>query len=638
MINFKNLTKRQKLFAVIFMGFFLLKYNFLFIQIFYVPSISGLIIKNLILILIFVYFLTPLLKTKIGRILLLSISFLFTVLFMSNYWYNVYFGNYLTISDIIQGEGTNSLSLIPVLFRQIIKPYDFIFIIDILLLIFLIPEKKIKSIGYSVNRISKIGNSMISTTSRNQGHRGIPIIVILVLILSQILFTNYLLGNKTPIKLYQENTSQFVNVYGILPLYLIETYEYLEPDKFYTVRSKAIDLQKVEHFNNQVTLKNDKPNIIVIQLESFDAKLIDYEYQGKEIAPFLNKLKSESLYFNNFFAQHVNGSFDADLSLLTSLYPVNRNYAFRENDFSKTASLPKVLKSAGYQTLAFHGNNKEFFSRNRAFPDLGFDKFYSLEDFSKTDLIMDVKDHKLGINDYDFFKQSIDFLANAKKPFFAYFITLTSHTPFYFYPEEEVQEEFVKIEDVLVRDYFQSISFLDKSLEMFFTNLKEKGMMEDTLFIIYSDHQADIDSELYSSSRDFNLNINVKPPEAIPLIIKHKDINKDIINTTGSTTDIAPTILDILGIEELPKTFMGNSLLLEENGPTLFLHENPLLLYKKQLFLIQNKKYQEIGYLEGFKNMNIQIPENKKKKIEEIIDKVRNTVFRRNGNILGGEH
>ncbi|SHM84058.1 Sulfatase [Halanaerobium congolense] len=85
-------------------------------------------------------------------------------------------------------------------------------------------------------------------------------------------------------------------------------------------------------------------NIIVIQLESFDQKIINYRHNNREVAPFLNKLKENSLYFNNIYAQHVNESFDAKFSFLTSLYPRNKNYAFKTNDMSKFNSIVKVLK------------------------------------------------------------------------------------------------------------------------------------------------------------------------------------------------------------------------------------------------------------------------------------------------------
>ncbi|MFW6264858.1 MAG: LTA synthase family protein [Bacillota bacterium] len=448
--------------------------------------------------------------------------------------------------------------------------------------------------------------------------------------------TNYILGNSNPLELYKESTIEFANVYGILPLYAMEVYDLISPDSFkITEVVDEVEL-KPQHTIDPEALVEKQSNIIAIQLESFDAKLIDYEYQGKEITPFINKLVKEGLYFNNFYAQHINGSFDADLSFLTSLYPISRNYAFSENDFSDIDTLAKTLKENSYQTLAFHGNDKSFFSRDKAYPSLGFDKFYSFEDYSLDNLQMEIEAN-LGINDYDFFYQSLDMLNVAEEPFFAYFITLSSHTPFDFYPLDESKEEFSEIERRLVRDYFNSIAFLDKSLEMFFTGLEERGLMEDTLFILYGDHESDIETDLYSSSRNFNLKRNVKGPENVPLLIIHPDIEKGRNKNSGSFTDLAPTILDILGIEEESETFAGKSLLADGDWPVLFLHENPQILYKNQLFVENLEGFERIGYLDSAKDDNISISEDKKVWIDQVIKYMRNVIFVRNQNILRGE-
>ncbi|MFW6022053.1 MAG: LTA synthase family protein [Halanaerobiaceae bacterium] len=634
MPGFIKLTKRKNIFAFVFLSFFLLKYNYMFIGIFQVPSINVIIIKNLLLLGIFIYFLPPLLNSKKGIIIVFIFSLIFTIIFMPNYWYNKYFGDYLSISDLILGGGTGSFSFLSVLFRHILKPYDFIFFIDIFLLMILIPDKSEQFFKSSINN-SNLPNTIIAVTNSSNYNFFTTIIIIIVLLITQITVSNLFMGNINPIALYQESTSKFANIYGVLPLYLMETYEYIAPEKFYISYSTGLEYEEKDQSARNINLEK-KPNIIVIQMESIDAKLFDFKYGDKEITPFLNKLKKESLYFNNFYAQHVNGSFDADLSFLTSLYPINRNYAFSENDLNTLPSLPKILRENGYQTMAFHGYIKEFFNRERAFPDLGFDEFYSYEDYSKKDLQMQLTKQPLGINDYDFFSQSLDKLDTLEEPFFAYFITLTSHTPFYYYPESQAQEEFMDIEDMLVRDYFNSAAFLDKSLEMFFKGLEKRNLDKNTLFLIYADHHADISSNIYNSSNDFNMNINIKSPEHIPLIIKYENIKNDIINNSGSISDITPTILDILGAEKIPDTFVGNSLLSDNNERTiLFLHENPRAIYKNQLFILQNDKFKKIGYIDNSKN--IDLPEHEKKDIKQIINNMRNVIFKKQKDNFGGE-
>ncbi|RCW88544.1 phosphoglycerol transferase MdoB-like AlkP superfamily enzyme [Halanaerobium sp. DL-01] len=627
-----KLSKKEKYFAIILFAGFLLKYNYLLLRIFYVPSITGIVLRNILFALLFVKFLLPLIHSREGRLKLFFFSFIFTVLFMSNYWYNRYFGNYLSFFDIVFGERTGSFSMVEVLIKQIIKIYDLFFILDIILLFVLlfmaVPiEKTIKN------------HKIFSEINLDFSSMMISGFLVVVLLFSQIFLTNIILGGNNPVGLYRKGTSEFVNVYGILPLYLFESSKFLNIDKIKQKKVKPtsdIPYYKKQKQLSDVDLIDKNSNIIFIQVESLDEKMIGYTHNGKEITPFLNSLKEKNMYFENFYAQKVNGSFDADLSVLTSLYPVNKSYVFKEIDMANFSSLPKMLKNRGYSTLAFHGNVKTFFNRSEAYPDLGFDVFYSEEDFDKNNSLQDGDDKTLGINDYDFFDQSVDYLAEAKKPFFAYFITLTSHTPFNFYPEAMVRDKFSDIDNIFVRDYFRSVNFVDKSLQMFFKKLEKNDLMENTVVVIYADHESEIDTSEYYSGIDLETIRNIKAPYHIPLFIIHDDIGAELSSKYGTTTDIAPTVLDIMGWDTLPQQFVGSSLLLEQEKPLLFLHENPQVLYKEQLFVKKQNEFLKIGYLEGREN-SVQLKEEQTENIAEIIEFMRKIFLTTETVIPGGE-
>ncbi|MFW5787557.1 MAG: LTA synthase family protein [Halanaerobiales bacterium] len=617
MINWRNFSSKEKYFALILFLGFMVKYNFILLRIIYTSSITGVVFQNLIFAIVFIYFLIPLVKKKRGRTILYIGFMIFNLIFIANYWYNVYYGNYLSVADMIMGQGTGNFSLFEVLFKHILKFYDLFFLLDVVII----------SIMYFKNDFSSPKKYTFGRgTFQKQNGYLIPLLLILVLLFSQIYVTGSLLGSHSPGELYREGTSDFVSVYGFFPLYAIELYSHLAP---YELTSEISPPPLMGGKLNGKQIIDDQTNIIVIQWESLDNKIINYEYGDREIAPFLNEIKEDSLYFNNFYSQHVNGSFDADFSFLTSLYPVNRNYTYRENDLTEFNSLARELKDRGYQTLAFHGNDREFFHRDQAFPELGFDHFYARDDYSLEDGTMEQEKTTLGINDYDFFDQSLDYLEEAEEPFFGFFITVSSHTPFDFYPQEENKEEFEEIENTLVKNFFNSIAFTDQSLEMFFEELKERGLDEDTLVIIYSDHQSGIEEEEYDSFRDFNLKWNVKQPNHIPLLIKHPEIEPGTIEQTGTVVDIAPTILDLLGREEKPKEFSGQSMLNREERPVLFLHEIPQILYRGQLFALEQGEFELIGHVEGSGDQGVKFSEEDTKNVLETIYYMRNEVFSR---------
>jgi phosphoglycerol transferase MdoB-like AlkP superfamily enzyme len=596
------------------------------LYIFDAPSILTLLIRNILFIYFYSQFLEPLLFSKKIRQRLFILLVIFSVFFFINYWYNRYFGDYFSLSNLLSGEATGTFSYYEILVKQIIRIWDIVFILDITAAAYLgfklitaydfkLEEKNIHK-NISFNKSAAVG-------------------ILITLLIIQIFTGAAYMEDISPTNIYQEGTSYYASIYGIIPLYTMETYIYLNKPE------EKIDpeLKKVPYYQSQKQLSSkklnaEKANIILIQVESLDAAVIDYSYQGKEVTPYLNELKSKSLYFNNFYAQKVNGSFDADLSVLTSLYPVNRSYVFREIDMSRFETLPKLLKERGYKTLAFHNNDKDFFNRSEAYPDLGFDRFYSREDFDENYYPVS-EERGLGVNDYDFFADSqkiIKRTAEEENPFFAYLISLTSHTPFNFYPKTAV-EDFKEVDNELLRNYFKSINFLDQSLQYFMDNLEEAGILENTLVVIYSDHESEIQTGEYKSGREFILWRSVKIPYHIPLIIHHPELGKKTISHAGTTTDIAPTILDLLDFKSLPQQFVGDSLFLKKTEPILFLHETPQIFYQNQLYIKELDTLQKVGYLKGHEK-EVQISEEKANELAEIINYMRRIFMINEGEIF----
>ncbi|MFO7878208.1 MAG: LTA synthase family protein [Desulfovermiculus sp.] len=593
----------QKCYGAALLLGFLIKYNYLMFFIYQVPSVTGLIFKNVFLVILIYFYVLPFVKNKNGRMYILLFLIFFTLFFLSNVWYNRYFGNYLSLSDMLMGQGIRPFK---VLIRQLVRSYDIYFILDVILIIY-------------VNYKDKTSRSIRSILSGKYALKNItPVVLLVCLLVAQMVSTNYVLGNDRPFSLYKKSTSSFVNVYGIIPLYIFEVISFYYPPEQDKPPEPPASAQEELTDKEAAKYVADIENIIIIQVESLDKTIIDYRHKGVEVTPFLNKLKEKALFFESFYAQHVNGSFDAEFSSLTSIYPLNKNYGFKVNDLTQFASLVNILNEKKYSTLAFHGNDKKFFHRHKAFPELGFETFYSREDFSFDDTVMHGRHNTFGINDYDFFLQSLDYLKEADTPFFSFFITVTSHTPFDFYPADHAQDKFQDVQDPLVRDYLRSISFVDKSIEMFFSKLKEMNFFEDTLIVIYSDHESGVEGNGYTSHRDFKLQKPVKAPESIPLFIIHPDITPEVITKEGTTTDLAPTILGLLGEDEKPEEFLGHSLLKKEQNPVYFMHEIPQVLHHGQLFALLPTGIEQIGYTKEAGKKDIEPP--KEENLTDIVE------------------
>lgn len=642
--------RSRQVYAAVFVLGLVLKQSFMTLHILGILLPATQILRALAVVVLVYALVVPLFRHRAVRVAGLVVTIVTTTAFLANLWYNRYFGNYLSLNEILSGEGYNPVS---VLVRHIVCPSDLVFVLDVVLMAVLLyrgrrgglaagtpgspespPSPRHLPSGYesATGRLAIRGPSTWAISTRGRT-RALLAAAVTVALIVQGYLANQHLGSMPPAELFAESTPAFASVYGVKPLYAMEALlrwrtavdsgggragggdpsvgiagespELPDPS---VQGSSAEGLSVKEEIQppraspiqlGGTTTVDQRSNVIVIQVESLDKKLIGHHHNGVEVTPFVNSLVRTSLYGRNFYAQHVNGSFDADFSLLTGLYPVNRGYSFRDNDMSLFPSLVKILAKEGYETLAFHGNDGDFFNRETAFRELGFDRFYSRRHFSREERRYQLDDSHLGINDYDFLYQSLDYLEEAEEPFFAYLITVTSHTPFTFHPAEHQVDAFQDIISPLVRDFFESIRFVDYALEMFFTELESRGLKDNTLVVIYSDHEAAIETPEYSSSINFEVNRNIKEPEHIPLIIRHPKLAPGILDQAGSITDLAPTILDILGFEDAPPHFAGASLLSDDDRPVLFIHELPQVLYRDQLFALELGELNRIGFIEG---------------------------------------
>jgi lipoteichoic acid synthase len=128
--------------------------------------------------------------------------------------------------------------------------------------------------------------------------------------------------------------------------------------------------------------------------------------------------------------------------------------------------------------------------------------------------------------------------------------------------------------DDVVNRYVTTVRYLDKAIELFFVKLKEKGMYEDTIFVLAGDHYGI--SEKYEKGLSELLNeevtvANQMKHKQIPLIIHVPGQEGETITTQGGEIDILPTLLHLLGIKTENSYSFGHNLFIRDSGhPIIF--------------------------------------------------------------------
>lgn len=329
--------------------------------------------------------------------------------------------------------------------------------------------------------------------------------------------------------------------------------------------------------NNEYTNIFKGKNIIVIHAESMQKFAMDLTFNNKEVTPNLNKLANEGIFFSNFYSQvGVGTSSDAEFTFNTSLMPSTKGTVFVNYFDRDYISIPKLLKEQGYYTYSMHANTGEFWNRNTMHKSLGYDKFYNKDSYTIDETI------GLGLSDKSFFRQSVDIMKQIKeeenKPFYSLLIMLSNHTPF---SDLTLMEDYKTTIDVTIdnqtvtRDYLnnttmgnylRTVHYADSAIGEFIDNLDKEGLLENTVLVIYGDHDARLDFE------DFNLLYNYDPitdtiktendegyipytkynyelDRKVPFIIWTKDQNYNLnVNTPMGMIDVLPTLGNMIGI------------------------------------------------------------------------------------------
>jgi lipoteichoic acid synthase len=306
-------------------------------------------------------------------------------------------------------------------------------------------------------------------------------------------------------------------------------------------------------------------NLIVVQLEAFQSFPIHLSLAGQELTPVLNELAGNGFYFPHVFQQIGQGNTsDAEFIANTSIYPtgtIAMSMGFGDRELP---SLPRLLKQEGYVAATFHVNEVKFWERNKLYPALGFDHYYD-KPFYENDHFND-----FGPSDEQLYKVGMDKIrdiAKQNKPFYTQFVTVSSHFPFKV-PEDRQRITLPEaLQNTQLGDYLSAIEYTDYALGTFIDRLKQEGLWDDTVMVVYGDHfglqpQANepswIQSQLGIPYDSYVSRFN------IPLIIHlpGERIGK-VVDQVGGQLDIMPTVANLLGmsLEDMGLEAFGNDLL-----------------------------------------------------------------------------
>jgi Sulfatase. len=478
---------------------------------------------------------------------------LMSILLYANVLYYRFFNDYITLPTLFQTQNFGDVSgSVP----SLIRPFDFLFFLDLIFLFLLLGMKVVKVEGGKVSRKRALAivTLALGLTCLNLG----------------------LAESDRPQLLTRGFDRNYIVKY--LGLYNYTIYDAVESTKASAQKVMADSDDVIEIIN--YTKSNyvepnpeyfgiaEGKNVIFIHLESMQNFLIDYQLDGEEVTPFLNRLAKDknSLYFDHFYHQTAQGkTADAEFLLENSLFGLPQGAAFITNGTNTYEAAPAIVsQTKGYTTAVFHGNSGTFWNRNEIYKSFGYDYFFDINSYN---VASDEDLAEYGLMDKPFFEQSIDYLVQLPQPFYVKLITVSNHYPY------KIDEDLTTIGkhhtgDKSVDQYFQTARYADEAIEQFFNELKETGLYENSIIILYGDHYGI--SENHNDAMETVLGTEVTPVvsadlQRVPLIIHMPGLKGQTIHTYGGQIDLLPTVLHLLGIDTKDYIQFGTDLLAEHH-------------------------------------------------------------------------
>jgi arylsulfatase A-like enzyme len=160
-------------------------------------------------------------------------------------------------------------------------------------------------------------------------------------------------------------------------------------------------------------------------------------------------------------------------------------------------------------------------------------------------------------------EQAVDFLGRQRqRPFFLFLNFMDAHAPYASAARAEavpeIRERFRRARwpATNVEGYDRSIAFLDDQLGRFFGELKRRGLFEDSLIVITSDHGE----QFGPSGQGWHGDDLSQSVLHIPLLIKMpRQTEGETVDHLAQLADVAPTILEAAGLP-IPREFFGSPL------------------------------------------------------------------------------
>jgi len=283
------------------------------------------------------------------------------------------------------------------------------------------------------------------------------------------------------------------------------------------------------------------PNILLITIDTLRYDRIG-AYSDKYVkTPYIDKLAAESVVFKWAFA-HNPLTLPSHVNILTGTTPVYHGISDNPGFVLDQSflTLAEYLKDKDYATAAFIG---AFPLDSRFGLDQGFDVY---DDNYGTQSLIEL--YYVERSAREVINPALEWIGEQNQKWFAWIHVFDSHEPYRppFPFDQKYKDD----------PYSGEVAYVDSQLGVLFGFLEEKGLMDNTLIVLTSDHGEALGEKGEKTHGYFAYNNTIR----VPLLIKFPGIMNQTVEENVCHIDIFPTLCEALGAE-IPSQLQGESLI-----------------------------------------------------------------------------
>ena len=312
---------------------------------------------------------------------------------------------------------------------------------------------------------------------------------------------------------------------------------------------RAIILCLLVLFPELAAAATDRPNVILITLDTVRADRMGFLGAKLGLTPQLDALASQGVVFEHAYSQAPITPV-SHATILSGTYPQFhgiRNFGDRLPP--SVPFLPDILRAQGYHTGAFVGSiildPKNGFASGF---ERGFDVYNAGFHRQKTGERREASMQRRGEVTLNFV---LEWLGQQKgAPFFLWFHLWDAHDPYN--PPEPFRSRFPNA------PYNAGIAYVDSIVGKLFDYLRAQGLYDNTLIAVAADHGEALGDHGELTHSIFLYDSTIHVPLLVKFPANHSAGQR--VTSTASLVDLAPTLLDSLG-QTPPAAMQGHSLL-----------------------------------------------------------------------------